>query len=160
MKFSAGILLFRRESGFVEVFLVHPGGPFWARKDAGVWSLPKGEYIDDEDPFAAAKREFAEETGLSVDGEFLPLGELKQSNSKRITAWALEHDLDPALMKSNSFLLEWPPKSGKMKEFPEVDAGAWFSLPDAHEKLLPGQRPFLTRLAEKLANTGDGPRRD
>ena len=155
MKFSAAILLFRRKNSFLEVFLVHPGGPFWMKKDAGAWSLPKGEYLHDENPLAAAKREFEEETSLSVDGEFLPLGELQQSSGKRVTAWALEHDLDPAQIKSNSFTLEWPPKSERMQEFPEVDVGAWFSLPEARGKLIPGQRPFLTRLTEKLAIPGD-----
>ena len=133
------------------MFLVHPGGPFWSKKDAGAWSLPKGEYLAEEDPLAAAKREFEEETSFSVDGEFLPLGELQQSRAKRVTAWALEYDLDPPQIKSNSFSLEWPPKSGRVREFPEVDAGAWFSLPAANDKLIPGQRPFLTRLSEKLA---------
>jgi predicted NUDIX family NTP pyrophosphohydrolase len=155
MKFSAAILLFRRKLYVIEVFLVHPGGPFWAKKDAGAWSLPKGEYPEEEDPLAAAKRELEEETGLSVDGDFLPLGELQQSRGKRVTAWALEYDLDPAQIKSNSFTLEWPPKSGRIQEFPEVDAGAWFSLPAANDKLIPGQRPFLTRLSEKLATLSD-----
>jgi predicted NUDIX family NTP pyrophosphohydrolase len=151
MKFSAGILLFRRKHSAIEVFLVHPGGPFWSKKDAGAWSLPKGEYLEEEDPLAAAKRELEEETSLSVDGEFLQLGELQQSSGKRVTAWALEYDLDPTQIKSNSFTLEWPPKSGLVREFPEVDAGAWFSLSAANDKLIPGQRPFLTRLSEKLA---------
>jgi predicted NUDIX family NTP pyrophosphohydrolase len=149
-KLSAGILLFRRHKSEVEVFLVHPGGPFWAKKDAGVWSLPKGEYAEGEDALAAAKREFQEETGVAVDGEFLPLGELKQPSGKVISAWALEHDLDPALLRSNTFTLEWPPKSGKMQELPEVDTGAWFSLPAAREKLIKGQLEFLTRLAETV----------
>jgi predicted NUDIX family NTP pyrophosphohydrolase len=151
MKFSAAILSFRRKHGAIEVFLVHPGGPFWSKKDAGAWSLPKGEYLAEEDPLAAAKREFEEETSFSVDGEFLPLGELQQSLAKRVTAWALEYDLDPTRIKSNPFSLEWPPKSGRVREFPEVDAGAWCSLPAANDKLIPGQRPFLTRLSEKLA---------
>jgi predicted NUDIX family NTP pyrophosphohydrolase len=154
VKSSAGILLFRRKNSFIEVFLVHPGGPFWAKKNLGAWSIPKGEYLDDEDPLAAAKRELEEETGLSADGEFLPLGELKQSSSKRLKAWALEYDFDPAAIKSNSFMLEWPPRSGKMQQFPEVDRGGWFSLPDARLKLLPGQCPFLTRLVETLKAPG------
>jgi predicted NUDIX family NTP pyrophosphohydrolase len=157
MKLSAAILLFRQKNSFVEVFLVHPGGPFWTKKDAGAWSLPKGEYLEEEEPLAAAKRELKEETSLSVDGEFLPLGELQQSSGKRVTAWALEYDLDPTQIKSNSFTLEWPPKSGERQEFPEVDAGAWFSLPAANDKLVPGQRPFLERLSEKLATLGDSP---
>jgi len=153
VKSSAGILLFRRKNGFVEVLLVHPGGPFWSKKDLGAWSIPKGEYLDDEDPFAAAKRELEEETGLSVDGEFLSLGELKQSSSKRIKAWAIEYDFDPAEIKSNSFMMEWPPRSGRMQQFPEVDAGAWFSLSDARLKLIRGQEPFLTRLVELLRSS-------
>jgi predicted NUDIX family NTP pyrophosphohydrolase len=155
MKFSAAILLFRHKDSFLEVFLVHPGGPFWTKKDAGAWSLPKGEYLKEEDPLSAAKRELKEETSLSVDGEFLPLGEVQQSSGKRVTAWALEYDFDPIQIKSNLFTLEWPPKSGRTQEFPEVDGGAWFSLPAANDKLVPGQRPFLTRLSEKLAALGD-----
>ncbi len=155
MKFSAAILLFRRKRSFVEVFLVHPGGPLWKKEDAGAWSFPKGEYLKEEDPLAAAKRELEEETGLSADGEFLPLGEAQQSSVKRVTAWALEYDFDPARLKSNTFTLEWPPKSGRMQDFPEVDAGAWFSLEEAHGKLVPGQRLFLTRLSEKLAAADD-----
>ena len=147
-KLSAGILLFRRRNSEVEVFLVHPGGPFWAKKDAGVWSVPKGEYGEGEDALAAAKREFEEETGAAIDGNFLPLGELKQPSGKVISAWALEHDLDPALLRSNTFTLEWPPKSGKMQEFPEVDRAAWFTLPAAEQKIHPAQRAFLERLIE------------
>jgi predicted NUDIX family NTP pyrophosphohydrolase len=126
-KFSAGVLLYRSGEAGVEVLLVHPGGPFWAKKDLAAWSLPKGEYLDGEDPLSAAKREFAEETGFAIDGTFLPLGEVKLSSGKIVSAWALEHDLDPALIKSNTFTLEYPPKSGKMQEFPEVDAAGWFS---------------------------------
>lgn len=149
-KRSAGILLFRRVEVGIEVFLVHPGGPFWAKKDLGAWSLPKGEYEESEDPLTAAKREFTEETGFVVDGSFLKLGDLKQPSGKVITAWALEHNLDPAAIKSNSFRMEWPPKSGKMQDFPEVDAGAWYALSAALEKLLKGQADFIRRLAEKV----------
>ena len=149
-KRSAGILLFRMADSGVEVFLVHPGGPFWAKKDLGSWSLPKGEYEEGEDPLTAAKREFTEETGCVVNGAFVELGDLKQPSRKIISAWALEHDLDPASVKSNMFSLEWPPKSGKMREFPEVDAGAWYSLPIAMEKLLKGQRDFIARLAQRI----------
>jgi predicted NUDIX family NTP pyrophosphohydrolase len=149
-KLSAGVLAFRRRNGDVEVFLVHPGGPFWANKDLGSWSLPKGEYTDGEDALAAAKREFAEETSVAIDGTFLPLGELKQPSGKIISAWALEHDFDPTAMKSNTFTLEWPPKSGKTEKFPEVDAGGWFSLSAALEKLTKGQADFVRRLAQKL----------
>jgi predicted NUDIX family NTP pyrophosphohydrolase len=150
-KLSAGVLLYRHLDADVEVFLVHPGGPFWAKKDLGSWSLPKGEYADGDDPLTAARREFAEETGFAIDGMFLALGELKQPSGKIITAWALDHDLDAALIKSNTFTLEWPPKSGKIQEFPEVDRGGWFSLPAALEKLTKGQLDFLTRFAEKLS---------
>ena len=149
-KRSAGILLFRKAEAGVEVFLVHPGGPFWAKKDLGSWSLPKGEYEEGEDPLTAAKREFTEETGCVVDGDFVELGDLKQPSGKNISAWALEHDLDPASVKSNMFSMEWPPKSGKMQEFPEVDAGAWYSLTAALEKLHKGQTDFIARLAEKI----------
>jgi predicted NUDIX family NTP pyrophosphohydrolase len=148
-KLSAGLLLFRR-SPHLELFLVHPGGPFWARKDDGAWSLPKGEYSEDEDALQAAKREFQEETGIPVDGDFLPLGELRQASGKLITAWALEKDLDPALVKSNPFSIEWPPKSGKTQAFPEVDRAAWFPVSQARTKLLKGQVAFINRLAQKL----------
>lgn len=143
-------MLFRKAEAGIEVFLIHPGGPFWKKKDLGAWSLPKGEYDEGEDPLAAAKREFTEETSLIVDGDFVALGELKQPSGKVVSAWALEHDLDPARVKSNTFSMEWPPKSGRTQEFPEVDAGAWFSLPAAMEKMLKGQTDFLARLAEKI----------
>lgn len=146
MKRSAGVLLFRRIKEKLEVFLVHPGGPFWAKKDVGAWSIPKGEYREGEDAFTAAKREFQEETGFHVEGEFIALGEAKQPGGKVITAWALEHDLDASLVRSNMFELEWPPRSGKKREFPEVDAAAWFPLLVAEEKLLKGQLEFLRRL--------------
>jgi predicted NUDIX family NTP pyrophosphohydrolase len=148
-KRSAGLLLFRR-SNHLELFLVHPGGPFWARKDDGAWSLPKGEYSEDEDALLAAKREFQEETGISIDGDFLPLGELRQPGGKLITAWALEKDVDSTLVKSNLFSMEWPPKSGRMQEFPEVDRAAWFPASQAQTKLLKGQVAFINRLAKKL----------
>jgi predicted NUDIX family NTP pyrophosphohydrolase len=148
-KRSAGLLLFRRSTHF-ELLLVHPGGPFWARKDDGAWSLPKGEYSSDENPLEAAKREFQEETGISLDGDFLPLGELRQPGGKLITAWAIEKDVDSTLVKSNLFSMEWPPKSGKMQEFPEVDRAAWFPISQARSKLLKGQVAFIDRLAERL----------
>jgi predicted NUDIX family NTP pyrophosphohydrolase len=151
-KLSAGLLLFQR-STHLELFLVHPGGPFWARKDDGAWSLPKGEYSETEDALLAAKREFQEETGISVDGDFLPLGELRQPGGKLITAWALEKYVDPTLVKSNLFSMEWPPKSGKTQEFPEVDRAAWFPAPQARTKLLKGQVAFIDRLAKKLSIT-------
>jgi predicted NUDIX family NTP pyrophosphohydrolase len=133
----------------LEVFLVHPGGPFWAKKDAGAWSIPKGEYSEGEDAFEAAKREFTEETAIAVDGHFIPLGEVKQGG-KVVIAWALEGDLEPKLIQSNTFTIEWPPKSGSMREFPEVDAGRWFSLQVAKEKLLPSQLDFLKRLTDAV----------
>jgi len=152
-KQSAGILVFRRARQRLEVFLVHPGGPFWAKKDAGAWSLPKGEFSAGEDPLAAARREFAEETGLSMDGRFLPLGTAKQRGGKLITAWAVEADPDPRLLKSNTFSMEWPPKSGLMREFPEIDRGQWFTLDEAREKILAGQTAFLDRLVAVLSES-------
>jgi len=154
-KRSAGLLLFRRSTTHLELFLVHPGGPFWARKDDGAWSLPKGEYADPESPLEAAKREFQEETGISVDGDFLPLGELRQPGGKLVTAWALEKDVDPTLVKSNLFSMEWPPKSGQTQEFPEVDRAAWFPISQARSKLLKGQVAFINRLADKLGVTAE-----
>jgi predicted NUDIX family NTP pyrophosphohydrolase len=130
----------------LEVFLVHPGGPFWARKDAGAWSLAKGEYGPSEDPLEAAKREFQEETGFPAEGEFLPLGDVRQPGGKQVTAWAFRGDFDPARLRSNRFTLEWPPRSGRWREFPEVDRGAWFTLAEARRRLHPGQRPLLETL--------------
>lgn len=144
---SAGILLYRYKAGELEVLLVHPGGPFWARKDLGAWTIPKGERLEGEDDFTAARREFQEETGTAVDGDFLDLGEVRQSGGKIVHAWALERDLDPSRITSNSFEMEWPPKSGIKKEFPEIDRGDWFNLAVAATKLLPSQLPFLDRLA-------------
>jgi predicted NUDIX family NTP pyrophosphohydrolase len=150
-KQSAGLLLYRWRGRAPEVFLVHPGGPFWAKKDVGAWSVPKGEFTGDEDPLAAARREFAEETGLSPAGEFQSLGSVKQSGGKIVHVWAIEGDADPAAIVSNRFTLEWPPRSGRVQEFPEVDRAAWFSPDVAAEKLHAGQREFLTRLLERLA---------
>lgn len=144
-KQSAAILLFRRTHR-IEVFLVHPGGPFWARKDAGAWSLPKGEYTDAEQPLEAARREFQEETGFPVEGEFVPLGEVRQAGGKIVTAWAVEGDIDASAIQSNTFEMEWPPKSGKLRSFPEVDRAGWFSLDAAREKLNLAQAAFLDRL--------------
>ncbi len=144
-KTSAGILLYRRREE-LEVFLVHPGGPFWAKKDLGAWSLPKGELDGDEDPLAAARRELAEETGFTVDGEFRALRPLRQPSGKTILAWAVEGDCDPAELRSNMFSMEWPPKSGKQQEFPEVDRGAWFPLAEARKRIIAGQAPFLEEL--------------
>src|SRR5262245_12697574 len=143
---SAGILLYRRRPGVIEVLLVHPGGPFWAKKDEGAWSIPKGEYAPGEEPLAAARREFAEETGVPVEGEALALGSFRQSSAKIVDAWAVEGDFDPAALRSNTFTLEWPPRSGKMREVPEVDRAAWFAPEEAARKLLKGQRPILEAL--------------
>jgi predicted NUDIX family NTP pyrophosphohydrolase len=145
-KLSAGVLLFRRHSAGVEVMLVHPGGPFWAKKDAGAWSIPKGLADEGEDLLEAAKREFLEETGRAIDGEFLDLGAHKQPSGKTITAWACEGDFDPATLKSNTFSLEWPPRSGRMAEFPEVDRAAWYSIDDALVKISKGQKPIVAAL--------------
>ena len=147
---SAGILLYRFQKDGVEVFLVHPGGPFWVNKDNGSWSIPKGEYNDDEDALKAAQREFQEETGLSIQGNFIELGEVRQPSGKRVMVWALENDQEVEDIRSNTFQLEWPPKSGKMQEFPEVDRGGWFSIPEARQKILKGQISFLDKLKEKI----------
>jgi predicted NUDIX family NTP pyrophosphohydrolase len=143
---SAGILLYRRRAGALEVFLVHPGGPFWKNRDEGAWSIPKGEFGDDENAFAAARREFAEETGRAIDGDFVPLAPRRQRSGKTVHAWAVEGDLDAAGVRSNLFSMEWPPKSGMTAEFPEVDRAAWFTMAEARAKLLPGQLPFLDEL--------------
>jgi predicted NUDIX family NTP pyrophosphohydrolase len=145
-KLSAGILLFRRRPPGVEVMLVHPGGPFWAKKDDGAWSIPKGLADETEDLLEAAKREFLEETGMAVAGEFLDLGAHKQPSGKTIAAWACEGDFDPALLMSNTFTLEWPPRSGRMTEFPEVDRAAWYSIDEAFMKINKGQRTIIAAL--------------
>ncbi len=149
-KRSAGILMYRRSGEGVELLLIHPGGPFWARKDRGAWSIPKGEYAPPEDPQAVALREFEEETGLALRGALRPLGELVQPGRKVVTAFALEGDFDPARLKSNTFELEWPPRSGRKAQFPEVDRAAWFSPEEAREKILSGQRDFIDRLIAAL----------
>jgi len=149
-KRSAGLILYRRRNDGIEVFLVHPGGPFWAKKDLSSWSIPKGEYAEGEDPLAAAQREFHEETGFSADGSFTALGEVKQSGGKIVRAWAIEGDCDPAQLHSNTFQLEWPPRSGRKIDVPEVDRGAWFSIADARAKLLSGQLGFLDELLARL----------
>ena len=141
-------MMYRRRDHTLEVFLVHPGGPFWAKKDAGSWTIPKGEYLDDEDPLAAARREFQEETGFSAEGEFTPLGELKQPSGKVVVAWAFEGDCDPAKLASNTCFIEWPPRSGRRIEIPEVDRGDWFSIDAARERILKGQAAFLDRLSK------------
>jgi len=146
-KISAGILLFRRRLD-LEVMLVHPGCPFWAKKDAGSWSIPKGLADEGEDLLAAAKREFLEETGVTVEGEFLDLGAHKQPGGKTVVAWAHEGDFDPASLASNMFSLEWPPRSGRTAQFPEVDRAAWFSIDEALMKINKGQRPIIARVRE------------
>lgn len=147
---SAGLLLYRASRGAIEVLLVHPGGPFWARKDDGAWSIPKGEFDDGEAPLAAARREFAEETGAAVDGDFIELQPVRLPSGKIVHAWAVRADFDPTRLRSNTFTIEWPPKSGQLREFPEVDRAAWFTLDEARGKIQPGQRPLLDRLEALL----------
>jgi predicted NUDIX family NTP pyrophosphohydrolase len=148
---SAGILLYRLRGGEPEVLIVHPGGPFWARKDAGAWSIPKGEYDDAEDAQACALREFEEETGTALSPEELvELGQVRLKSGKQVTAWAVEGDLDADAIVSNTFEMEWPPRSGRRQEYPEVDRAGWFSLDDASEKLNPAQVAFLDRLSDRL----------
>ncbi len=149
-KTSAGILLYRMLNDALEVFLVHPGGPYWAKKDEGSWSVPKGEFEVGEDSLGAAKREFREETGLDINGNFIELTPLKQPSGKVVYVWAVEGNLDATSIKSNMFSMEWPPRSGKEQEFPEVDKGGWFTITQAREKLLAGQRGFLEQLQNKL----------
>jgi len=152
-KRSAGILLYRGSPQRLELLLVHPGGPFWARKDLGAWSIPKGEYEEGEDPLAVGKREFEEELGSAPPlGAFLPLGELVQPSRKIVTAFALEGDFDPATLQSNRFELEWPRGSGRMQLFPEIDRAQWFAPAKAREKIQPGQAPFIDRLLERLGS--------
>jgi predicted NUDIX family NTP pyrophosphohydrolase len=145
-KKSAGILLYRLMNGSPEVFLVHPGGPFFVKKDEGVWSIPKGEYEEDEEPLTAAKREFFEETGIEVDGDFIALTPVRLKSGKVVIAFALDHDIDASQVNSNSFEIEWPPKSGKMKSFPEIDKGEWFNLDVAKQKINPAQRLLIYEL--------------
>jgi predicted NUDIX family NTP pyrophosphohydrolase len=151
---SAGLLMFRRRSGVTEVLLAHPGGPFWSRRDEAAWTLPKGEIAPGEDPLAAARREFLEETGFASAPPFLPLGELRQKSGKRISAWAFEGDADPAALVSNLFEMEWPPRSGRMQSFPEVDRVGWFGLEEARRKLIAGQAPFIDSLVQCLEGRG------
>lgn len=154
-KLSAGVLLFRVRSEVLEVLLAHPGGPFWARKDEGAWSIPKGEYDAGEDPWQAASREFAEETGHPVpDGPRLDLGAVRQSGAKTVAVFAVGADFDAGAVCSNSVSLEWPRGSGRMIEFPEIDRAAWLSLPEARVKILAGQRVFLDRLTDRLSGRG------
>jgi predicted NUDIX family NTP pyrophosphohydrolase len=146
---SAGVLMFRRSARGLEVLLVHPGGPFWAKKDEGAWSIPKGEFDPDEPPAAAARREFAEETGVDPGEDLAPLAVIAQSRAKTVHAFAVEGDLDPAAIASNVFEIEWPPRSGRKQSFPEIDRAQWFGLDDARQKIVAGQRPILDALATK-----------
>lgn len=150
MTTSAGILLYRRDPDALRVLLVHPGGPYWRRKDRGAWSIPKGEVNDGESHEAAARREFAEELGVPAVGDLRPLGEIRQRAGKRVVAFALEGDLDTETITSLTFEMEWPPKSGQRQVFPEVDRAGWFSLPEARGKLIAAQAAFLDRLAEMV----------
>jgi predicted NUDIX family NTP pyrophosphohydrolase len=149
-KQSAGLLLYRRSGGGVEVFLVHPGGPYWARKDAGAWSIPKGELGEAEDPLGAALREFTEETGFSVEGPYRRLRPVRQPGGKTVIAFAVEGDCDPAALRSGTFTMEWPPRSGRHREFPEVDRAAWFGLDEAQVRILRGQAPLLEQLRDEV----------
>lgn len=150
-KMSAGILLFRRTSGAPEVLLVHPGGPFWAKRDAGAWTIPKGLVEPGEDVYAAARREFREETGFALGEQCLPLTPRPQAGGKIVHAWAIEGDCDALACRSNEFTLEWPPRSGRSASFPEIDRAQWFALDEARGRILPGQAPFLDELERRLA---------
>jgi predicted NUDIX family NTP pyrophosphohydrolase len=150
-KTSAGLLLYKRNNNVLQVFLVHPGGPFFAKKDSGAWSVPKGEIDEGEDALAAAKREFEEETGCRPEGNFILLSSVTQKSGKIVHAWAVEGDCDPRTIKSNAFTLEWPPKSGRMREFPEVDKAGWFTVDEAKEKINHAQAAFLEELMNRLA---------
>lgn len=152
---SAGLVLYRLKGGTVEVLLVHPGGPFWAKKDFGAWSIPKGEVPAGEEVLAAAKREFEEETGLSPGGSMLPLGAVAQKSGKIVYAWAVEGDCNPTLIKSNSFEMEWPPRSGKTQKFPEIDRAAFFDIQEAKRRINTAQSGLLARLQEFLSTPGN-----
>ena len=158
-KQSAGLLLYRRRAGALEVLLVHPGGPFWARRDEGAWSIPKGEHDADEDPLAAARREFAEETGIAPAGEAVALAPIRQKGGKVVRAFALEGDCDPSAVRSNTFVMEWPPRSGRQQEFPEIDRAAWWSIEEAKRKLHSGQVGLVEELETLVAaSEADGGR--
>lgn len=152
---SAGIILFREKAGGPEILLVHPGGPLWAKKDLGAWSIPKGEMEGEEEPLLAARREFAEETGIAVEGEFIPLRPVRYSSGKTVCAWALRMDLDASGVRSNKFMLEWPPRSGRMRSVPEIDRAQWFPLQEARRRIVPAQAPFVDqveRIIEEAAS--------
>jgi predicted NUDIX family NTP pyrophosphohydrolase len=146
-KVAAGLLLFRRKNDRVEVLLVHPGGPLWTRKDEGAWSIPKGEIEPGEDPLRAAQREFEEELGSPVSGDFIPLTQIRQASGKLVHAWAVEADFDPATLQSGTFSMEWPPRSGRQQHFPEVDRAEWFTLDDARRKINKAQVALLDQLS-------------
>ena len=150
MKRSAALLVYKQAPDGIQVFLVHPGGPFWAKKDLGAWSIPKGEFDDGEDGLVAAKREFFEEVGQRIDGAFVALTPCKQKGGKVVHAWAVEGEVDEAAVKSNEFELEWPPRSGRKARFPEVDQGRWFAIPEAKRRILASQLPILDELLTKL----------
>jgi predicted NUDIX family NTP pyrophosphohydrolase len=149
-KQSAGLLMYRLRDRRIEIFLVHPGGPFWAKKDLGAWSIPKGEYAEGENPLDAARREFTEETGFAAEGNFVDLGTVKQAGGKIVSVWAVEGDCDPAKLRSNMCMIEWPPRSGRKIEIPEVDRGAWFTVEEARERILKSQEPIIDLLLERL----------
>jgi predicted NUDIX family NTP pyrophosphohydrolase len=151
MKRSAALLVYKRAPEGLQVFLVHPGGPFWAKKDLGAWSIPKGEFEETEDGLAAARREFFEEVGQGIDGDFIALAPVKQRGGKIIHPWAVEGEVDDAAVRSNEFEMEWPPRSGRTARFPEVDRGQWFPVPEALRRILPGQAPILEELAARAA---------
>jgi predicted NUDIX family NTP pyrophosphohydrolase len=153
-KGSAGLLLYRWQRGDLEVFLVHPGGPFWAKKDYNAWSLPKGEFAEGEDPLQAAKREFREETGFDIEGKFRRLEPVRQAGGKIVHAWAIEADCDPRELTSNTFSIEWPPKSGRIQQFPEVDRAEWFPYDETRRRILKSQLPLLDQLAAALEREG------
>jgi predicted NUDIX family NTP pyrophosphohydrolase len=154
MKKSAGILLFRRRKEQVQVFLVHPGGPFWKGKEAGAWSVPKGEFEEGEAPLEAARREFREETGQEVEGSFIPLSPIRQKGGKLVHTWAVEGDINADEIRSNTFRQEWPYKSGQWQEFPEVDKAAWFEWEDAKTMINPAQAGLIDELRERLQSSG------
>jgi predicted NUDIX family NTP pyrophosphohydrolase len=149
-KQSAGLLVYRHRGAGLEVFLVHPGGPFWAKKDAGAWTIPKGEFGPDEEPLAAARREFSEETGIVVNPPFTPLGAIRQAGGKTVHAFVAAADFDAGRIVSNAFRMEWPPRSGRFAEFPEVDRAAWFPLELATQKINPAQAELVTKLAQAV----------
>jgi|SRR5580658_5277793 predicted NUDIX family NTP pyrophosphohydrolase len=153
-KKSAGLFLYRNRAGSTEVFLVHPGGPFWAKKDEAAWSIPKGEIAEGEEPLEAAKREFREETGFAVQGTFEALRPVRLAGGKTVYAWTIEGDIDASAIRSNTFSMDWPPRSGKMQEFPEVDRGAWFDLATARKKIVKGQIPLLEEFEERRKGKG------